>query len=358
MFQTALQHNHHCTSSLSGKMSKPTCLSYMMTIPKSSHCERMMVSNTANIRSQVLYQAPDLEDDLSSNVWSPALTTSRDRTLYAINEAMDVVGIATHECTSTCLCTDLLEPIPIDPLGMQVVKKMPLGSTWDLNKYPNIHLLRWILAGQGSEAMPPTAEDFDDPREPLPSVYSSSPNIHINENASHGSRGTTSSLEAVSLDIAAPLKPEKWDDRFQELLKFKEEFGHCLVPHIWARDKVLARWVKRQRYQFKLKGHGQRSTLTEKRRQALENVGFVWSSHHAIWDEKLKELKEFIRHHGHANVPSKYPQNRQLSIWVRSQRRQYKLLGEYAQGKHRSHMTKVRYHQLRDLGFDFNPRGL
>jgi hypothetical protein len=328
----------------------------MMTMPKSGHRERMMVSDTPGARSQEIHQAPDLEDDSSSKKWSPVTTTSLDRAWDAINEAMDVVGAASHEGASTCVCTNLLEPIPIYPLGMQVVNEMPLGSTWDLNKYPNIDLLRWILEGQQSRAMPLAAGELDDPNEPLPVVYSSSTNV--SENASHVSLGTTSSLEALSLDTAALLKPEKWDHRFQELLKFKEEFGHCLVPHRWARDKVLARWVKRQRYQFKLKGHGQRSTLTEKRRQALERVGFVWSSHHAIWDEKLQELKEFTRHHGHANVPSKYPQNRQLSIWVRSQRRQYKLLGEYAQGKHRSHMTKVRYHQLRDLGFDFNPRGL
>jgi hypothetical protein len=357
MSQTALEHHQHRTSStFSCKISNPTCSSCMMTKPKSGHREIVMVSDAAGTRSQVPYEAPDLKDDFLPNKWSPVTMTSLNRAWDAINEAMDVVGEA-HEGASACVCTDPLEPTPIYPFGMQVVKEMPLGSTWDIIEYPNIDDLKWLLAGQESEAIPPAAGEFNDPNEPLPVVYSST--IDVNDDAGHGSRGAASSLEALSLDNAALLKPEKWDDRFQELLKFKEEFGHCLVPHRWSQDKVLARWVKRQRYQFKLKAHGQRSTLTEKRRQALEKVGFVWSSHHAIWDEKLQELKEFTRHHGHANVPSKYPQNRQLSIWVRSQRRQYKLLGETdAKGKHRSHMTKERYHQLRDLGFDFNPRRL
>jgi Helicase associated domain len=357
MSQTALEHHyyHRTSSTFSNKMSNPSCSSCMMTKPKSGHRERMIVSDAADTRSQVPYKAPDLKDDLLSNKWSPVTMTSLDRAWDAINEAMDVVGEA-RESVSACVCTDPLEPIPIYPLGMRVVKEMALGSTWDIFACPNIDDLHWLLSGQESDAIPPAAEEFDDPNEPLPIIYSST--IDVNSDARHRSRGAASSHEARSLDNSALVKPEKWDDRFQELLKFKEEFGHCLVPHRWAQDKVLARWVKRQRYQFKLKAHGQCSTLTEKRRQALEKVGFVWSSHHAIWDEKLQELKEFTRRHGHANVPSKYPQNRQLSIWVRSQRRQYKLWGEYAQGKHRSSMTKERYHQLRDLGFDFNPRRL
>jgi hypothetical protein len=70
-------------------------------------------------------------------------------------------------------------------------------------------------------------------------------------------------------------KPEKWEERFHELVKFREEFGHCLVPHNWARNKELAQWVKRQRYQCKLKRKGQPSTLRDVRLQALEAVGFI-----------------------------------------------------------------------------------
>uniref|UniRef100_A0A7S4I127 Helicase-associated domain-containing protein n=1 Tax=Odontella aurita TaxID=265563 RepID=A0A7S4I127_9STRA len=39
----------------------------------------------------------------------------------------------------------------------------------------------------------------------------------------------------------------------------------------------LARWVKRQRYQYKLMSEGKRSTTTEERIRELERAGFVWS---------------------------------------------------------------------------------
>jgi hypothetical protein len=239
-----------------------------------------------------------------------------------------------------------LEPIPIHPFNVRVVDKIHLGSTWDLSDPIILDELTWALAGHQS-LNTPGAEESKAFNKPLPAVSSSTVN----------QRSISSDSPAVP-DDGALVKPKKWNERFHELLQFKEEYGHFLVPYRWERNRELAQWVKRQRHQFKLKSKGQRSALNQDRLHALEKVGFVWNSHHAIWDEKFQELKDFKRYHGHANVPFKYPQNHQLSIWVRSLRRQYKLLGEYAHGKHRSHMTKERYHQLRDLGFDFNPRRL
>lgn len=89
------------------------------------------------------------------------------------------------------------------------------------------------------------------------------------------------------------------------------------VPHTYKENPPLARWVKRQRYQYKLKVEGKISTMTDERVALLENIGFIWDSHAAAWAEKLQELKEYTKLRGDCNVPSTYPGNPQLATWVK-----------------------------------------
>lgn len=164
-----------------------------------------------------------------------------------------------------------------------------------------------------------------------------------------------SSEEDESSSVSGPLRPsqqELWSLRFQELLEFKKKFHHCLVPLHWPSNPSLAHWVKRQRNQYRAKQLGRHSTLTPDREQALEDLGFVWDSHAAIWEERWKELRDFERNYGHCRVPKKYPQNQQLAFWVKCQRRQFKL---YCAGRD-SNMTPDRIEKLLSIGFDFAPR--
>jgi len=117
---------------------------------------------------------------------------------------------------------------------------------------------------------------------------------------------------------------ENWTEKFEELLRFREQNGHCLVPNCHPENPALAQWTKRQRYQHKLKQDGKRSTITDERVRALDEAGFVWDSHKAVWSERLEELKEFRKEYKHCNVPSRYKPNHQLAIWVKRQRRQWK----------------------------------
>ena len=114
----------------------------------------------------------------------------------------------------------------------------------------------------------------------------------------------------------------------------------------------MARWVKRQRYQYKLKTEGQMSTMTDQRAKLLEDIGFIWDSHAAAWADKLHELKDYARVKGNCNVPSTFPENPQLATWVKCQRRQYKLLRD----KRTSNMTVDRVLQLEKIGFVWEVR--
>ena len=82
-----------------------------------------------------------------------------------------------------------------------------------------------------------------------------------------------------------PYQAELWTVKFAELLEFKQQNGHCCVPHNFEKS-ALARWVKRQRYQYKLKIEGKQSTMTDDRVVVLEALGFIWDYHGAAWQER------------------------------------------------------------------------
>jgi hypothetical protein len=167
------------------------------------------------------------------------------------------------------------------------------------------------------------------------------------------------SLEMTGEDAAPtsskrfrPYQAGQWVEKFDELCDYRDLMGHCLVPHTYSENLPLARWVKRQRYQYKLMKEGKPSTMTEERVVALSNIGFVWDSQGAAWGERLGELKDFRKAFMHCNVPSNYSENPQLATWVKCQRRQYKL---HVEGKS-SNMTSDRVRELESLGFEWELR--
>ena len=76
--------------------------------------------------------------------------------------------------------------------------------------------------------------------------------------------------------------------------------------------------------------------------------------HERIWNQRLKELKEYKEKHGNCNVPRRYQDNKSLGEWVSTQRKHYRLKEE---GKY-STMSKARIDQLNAIGFVWKlPRG-
>lgn len=146
-----------------------------------------------------------------------------------------------------------------------------------------------------------------------------------------------------------PFHEEKWSFHYDELLQFKKENGHCLVPHTFPAKPHLARWVKRQRRQYKLKLEGNmNSTMTDDRIKILNDIGFVWDSHEVIWNERFHQLVRYKEQYGNCKVPSYCKECPQLASWVKCQRRQYKLFWEEGKG---SSMTTDRIKLLNSIGF-------
>jgi hypothetical protein len=132
------------------------------------------------------------------------------------------------------------------------------------------------------------------------------------------------------------------------LLKFKAKHGHCNVPHTYDDNPSLARWAKRQRYQYTRKLEQKQSCLSDARQQKLEAVGFAWDLQTMAWQEHFNELVEYKRKNGHCNVPNRYGGNPALGIWAKTQRLHYRL---YRSNKFVSRLTPERFELLTNLGF-------
>ena len=169
-----------------------------------------------------------------------------------------------------------------------------------------------------------------------------------------------------------------WNERYNELVQYKQLHGNCNVPSGYQQNPALSQWVKRQRYQHRLKLNKEHTNLTEERYEMLQRLGFVWNAHEANWEESFSQLLKFKSVFGHCRVPTKYPANQQLSVWVKLQRRQFRLLksakassmtdhsdkdasgggDEDHQNPQKSHITWDRVTRLNDIGFEWDPRKL
>ena len=252
---------------------------------------------------------------------------------------------------------DLLEfdPTPIGPQGVkQVVDQVPLTESYNLLRLSGEHsfdCLRPLLQHQ----KPASQETMNPPitvsNGKVFSKFSDLPRKNSNSREMDQVGFTNCHSEDEEVRFRS-YQSQMWDERFEEICAYKKKFGNCLVPHNWSENIRLAKWVKRQRYQYKLKKEGKHSTLTDEREEALEQLGFTWESHREGWEEKFLELKAFKKTFGHCSVPSTFPDNPQLSVWIQCQRRQFKL---HQRGE-RSYMTKERIQKLSSLGFVWTPR--
>ncbi len=125
-----------------------------------------------------------------------------------------------------------------------------------------------------------------------------------------------------------------WNFTYTNLIKFKEENGHCNVPVDYSIDPFLGRWVNTQRTK--------KNELPEDRIQKLDLIGFDWDRSESVWNEMYANLVKFKEVVGHCNVPKDYPENPKLGMWVSTQRLKT------------TKMTSIRIEKLDKLGFCWN----
>ncbi|VEU38589.1 unnamed protein product [Pseudo-nitzschia multistriata] len=145
---------------------------------------------------------------------------------------------------------------------------------------------------------------------------------------------------------------ENWMDMYRELEDFRSVHHHVVVPtrsssvggNETAREgdaspedepprssstssstnpyKQLGTWAANQRRAYKM------GTLSDKRVELLERLGFVWDVPRAQWEDSYRRLLEYQREQLEAGreasqstmVPQHYDKDPQLATWVKEQR--------------------------------------
>jgi len=64
-----------------------------------------------------------------------------------------------------------------------------------------------------------------------------------------------------------------WEQRFQELVAYKNRFGDCNVPKRCGENGTLGMWCGTQRAEYK------KGRLSLERINRLEKIGFRWQIH-------------------------------------------------------------------------------
>mmetsp|Transcript_13173 Transcript_13173/g.33834 ORF Transcript_13173/g.33834 Transcript_13173/m.33834 type:complete len:279 (+) Transcript_13173:228-1064(+) len=122
----------------------------------------------------------------------------------------------------------------------------------------------------------------------------------------------TSGDEAAG--AASSTEEARWEERFQELLAYKAEWGHCNV----VLGSPLVRWV------YKLRDLKAEGKVPQERVAKLDSVGFEWQhpfdTAGGNWQEMLSALAAFQAEHGHCDVKKKYDKDPALGYWVNEQR--------------------------------------
>jgi hypothetical protein len=158
-------------------------------------------------------------------------------------------------------------------------------------------------------------------------------------------------LESLGFEWDSRAHFSAWEDRLSELADYRKIHGHCNVSKYISGNSKLGEWVAKQRSQYRMHLKGKTSPMTTFRIQELESLGFEWGSHLTAWEDRLSELADYHKIHGHCNVPTNYRENTQLGWWVNTQKKQYRL---HVKGK-KSFMTLSRIQALESLGFEWKP---
>jgi len=165
----------------------------------------------------------------------------------------------------------------------------------------------------------------------------------------------TNGLAGVQSAVPPPIEVTKpkgkqkisFDERIEELKRFKEKHGHCDISQKSKEYTSLGGWSNNMRSGYKGKG---KTKMNEDRIRRLEAIGFKWTLPSAndrsknSFDERIEELKRFKEKHGHCYVSSRSKEYTSLGAWSRKTRSGYK-------GKGKMKLTEDRIHRLEAIGF-------
>jgi len=117
-------------------------------------------------------------------------------------------------------------------------------------------------------------------------------------------------------------KRRDWDMLVQELARFKQKHGHCIVPHQIRENQQLACWITEVRRRKRA------GDLSRQQIEQLEKLGLVWEPFQQKWQAMYATLVAYKKEHGNCDVPcdwSDSPRLGQWVHWVRDVRKRHRL---------------------------------
>ena len=131
-----------------------------------------------------------------------------------------------------------------------------------------------------------------------------------------------------------------WDERYGQLVAYKQTFGDCNVPTKWEQNPFLGRWCSSQRMNYKI------GKLAPDRVERLEQLGFVWFLRADAWEEMFETLAAYKKMKGDCFVSLDWrSQTSALGLWCGNQRAFYKM----------GQLKPERVKRLERLGFTWDP---
>ncbi len=187
----------------------------------------------------------------------------------------------------------------------------------------------------------------------------------MQSNSTKGKRLTPQRIEYLNrLNFIWDINEARWETQYQRLKEYVKRHGHANV----RQNCTLGHWVYKQRYHQRniekgvtldwkdIPEHAVRplseedikrkpelavdrvidtpsggkeyrgipvSPLTPKRKEKLNEIGFIWDARESVWDQKFRELIKYKKEFGTTKVP---PSHGSLGVWVKKQREAWRAL--------------------------------
>ena len=127
--------------------------------------------------------------------------------------------------------------------------------------------------------------------------------------------GTEQKVEEVFESPESPVTVSRraWEEMFNWLVAYKEEYGDCDVPRDYYEIDKLAWWVVCQR-KLRLDGN-----LGEELVRRLNGIGFVWDRKEYLWNKMYSAVCQLLNSGGVSGLESALQSDDELGKWVRGQ---------------------------------------
>lgn len=170
--------------------------------------------------------------------------------------------------------------------------------------------------------------------------------------------------EAKQMMMGVGRHARKWQDKFEDLKRYKMLHGDTNVPRNY--NVSLSKWCSTQRLRCKAVMSGDTKTaMSETQFQALESIGFEMRRQRKYynrsvldkkWEANYNELLQYKEKYGNTDVAVRkgFEEYKQLANWAGLQRQKYKAKQTGKKAGRTTEITDEQIKMLASIGFSFS----